>query len=232
MMPKVALRFASIVLLVTLILCYLFPVLFLSPGHLLKEHQAKSIGCFDCHTIFKKVGAANCGICHAVFNVRTLLSNNIADNRNTQQLETHRYWLPEECTFCHQEHQQKKIIDSLLLHRFVNDMAKDKCTLCHNLPMDSLHEQIAPPCTVCHAMDKWENTNYDHQKYYRFDSNHKSHCTDCHLDNDYSRYTCMHCHAHNYLQVKRKHFEYHVADFEQCARCHSGDEANLNIFGY
>ena len=42
----------------------------------------------------------------------------------------------------------------------------------------------------------------------------------CHTGNDFSRYTCYGCHEHTLANVRRKHQEEGIQNFENCVECH------------
>ena len=47
----------------------------------------------------------------------------------------------------------------------------------------------------------------------------------CHIDNDYSNYTCYGCHEHSRSKIREEHVEEGIYDYENCVECHrSGDE--------
>jgi hypothetical protein len=66
---------------------------------------------------------------------------------------------------------------------------------------------------------------FDHERYFRFDSDHTTECVTCHVDDDYDRYTCYGCHAHSRSGIREEHIEEGIYDYENCVECHrSGDE--------
>jgi len=47
----------------------------------------------------------------------------------------------------------------------------------------------------------------------------------CHVEDNYSTYTCYGCHEHTLAKVRREHVEEGIRNFEDCVSCHrSADE--------
>jgi hypothetical protein len=50
----------------------------------------------------------------------------------------------------------------------------------------------------------------------------------CHVRNDYSRYTCYGCHEHTPDNIRRKHVEEGIRQFDNCVECHrSGNKHDI-----
>ena len=105
---------------------------------------------------------------------------------------------------------------------------RDECQSCHKSPKDSLHQQITGNCSQCHSQDKWTPATFDHDKYFELDRDHNARCVTCHVRNDYSRYTCYGCHEHTPENIRRKHIEEGIRDFDNCVECHrNADEHDI-----
>ncbi|MDH3713273.1 MAG: hypothetical protein OET44_05415 [Gammaproteobacteria bacterium] len=53
----------------------------------------------------------------------------------------------------------------------------------------------------------------------------------CHIDGDYSSYTCYGCHEHSRSEIREKHAEEGIYDCDNCVECHrSGDEEEAERF--
>ena len=80
-------------------------------------------------------------------------------------------------------------------------------------------------CSSCHTQQGWTPATFDHDKYFRFDREHTTECTTCHINDDYSNYTCYGCHEHSCSKIREEHVEEGIFDYENCSECHrSGDE--------
>jgi len=100
-----------------------------------------------------------------------------------------------------------------------------QCNGCHVEPDDSLHQKIEGNCSSCHTQERWTPATFDHDKYFRFDRDHTTVCSTCHIDDDYRDYTCYGCHEHSRSKIREEHVEEGIDDYENCAECHrSGDE--------
>jgi len=45
-------------------------------------------------------------------------------------------------------------------------------------------------------------------------------CVKCHLNHDYGKYTCYGCHEHSPSEIREKHLEEGIEDYEKCTECH------------
>jgi hypothetical protein len=83
-----------------------------------------------------------------------------------------------------------------------------------------LHAKITGNCSQCHAQNAWKPASFDHEKSFVLDQNHNVECATCHVNNDYSRYTCYGCHEHTLQNVLREHRDEGIRDLDHCVRCH------------
>jgi hypothetical protein len=97
---------------------------------------------------------------------------------------------------------------------------RDQCESCHKAPGDSLHRQITGNCKQCHNQQAWKPAAFEHDKLFLLDRDHNVSCVTCHVNNDYSRYTCYGCHEHRPDKIRREHLEEGIRDFENCVECH------------
>lgn len=133
------------------------------------------------------------------------------------------------CSNCHSnENWNITALNHALLGPQLNN-----CTVCHvkNIPNDELHSmsKSKEQCGTCHNTNAWKPSTYDHTKYFRFDSNHSSRCTDCHaLTTGFSAYSCYNCHEHSKAEIAGKHQEEGIPNFANCVKCHrSGNEDEI-----
>jgi hypothetical protein len=105
-------------------------------------------------------------------------------------------------------------------HALLQAAIREQCQDCHKAPLDSLHQQISGSCQQCHSPQKWVPATFDHDKYFALDGDHNTRCVTCHVRNDYSRYTCYGCHEHSPENIRGKHIEEGIRNFENCVECH------------
>lgn len=110
-------------------------------------------------------------------------------------------------------------------HKLLTKSVLERCETCHKAPNDTRHGNIKGNCALCHTPERWEPATFNHAKHFVLDGDHDVACATCHAGDDYRRYTCYGCHEHNPEEIRRKHLEEGIRDFENCVRCHrSADE--------
>ena len=82
------------------------------------------------------------------------------------------------------------------------------------------HRQIKGNCAQCHGPRSWKPATFDHAKLFVLDRDHNTECATCHVNSDFSRYTCYGCHEHQPAGVRAEHLEEGLRDFEDCVKCH------------
>ncbi len=95
-----------------------------------------------------------------------------------------------------------------------------RCETCHKAPTDTLHRQIKGDCGQCHTPKAWKPATFEHHKLFVLDKDHNASCVTCHTADDYSKYTCYGCHEHTPANVRGKHIEEGIQNFENCVECH------------
>ena len=226
-MKNTVLAFAVIASIAVVAASIARPLLFVSPGKPIVAHQGFASDCFACHTTFLGSSAKRCTECHAVgeIGIRTTLGAPIVREKKTPPF--HRRLREADCVACHSDHRGVRSFRAIsrFSHELLEPALRNDCQDCHQRPADSLHRQIDANCGECHRPEAWVPATFDHSEYFRFDRHHRTECTTCHIDADYSRFTCYGCHEHSRSKVRREHLEEGVRDFENCAECHrSGDE--------
>ena len=83
-----------------------------------------------------------------------------------------------------------------------------------------LHRDLTLGCGQCRTADAWKPATFDHAKLFVLDRDHNASCVTCHTGNEYRRYTCYGCHEHTPANVRRKHQEEGIQNFENCVECH------------
>jgi hypothetical protein len=110
-----------------------------------------------------------------------------------------------ECVACHAE------------QRFAGTPAD--CVACH--PEPEIHAgQFGDECDRCHTTEAWTPA---HLTRHTFPLDHgeegKSECQTCHVES-YAVYTCYSCHEHEPADIRRRHLDEGIEDFDNCVECH------------
>lgn len=151
------------------------------------------------HGLLREATQQRCAACH------TAPKNNI-------HLD-----LAVSCGKCHQPEGWKP---ATFDHAFLTAARRDQCEGCHKPPTDSLHRQSSGQCNQCHSAQRWKPATFEHDKLFQLDRDHSPSCETCHTGDDYSRYTCYGCHEHTVANVRGKHIEEGIQNFENCVKCH------------
>jgi hypothetical protein len=76
-------------------------------------------------------------------------------------------------------------------------------------------------CASCHSTQAWRPAQYNQA--HTFPLNHGengvSSCVTCH-PSAFTAYTCYGCHEHNEANVRSKHLEEGIPNFQNCMECH------------
>jgi hypothetical protein len=194
------------------------PDLFVNPGPLIKGHGKIQGDCFQCHAPLLGPSDAKCIACHKVAEIGA---------KKTNTIRFHQRLLEQSCTGCHTDHIGKKAAKATreFDHSLLTSTWLTSCNDCHVKPADPLHKGVPTNCQSCHQPEKWRPATFDHSRYFRFDKDHRTECSTCHVGNRYDRFTCYECHEHSPAKMRREHIEEGIRDFENCAECHrSADE--------
>lgn len=195
----------------------------ISPGPLCMSHQSiyRPGGCKSCHTEGKIVDNSKCMTCH------TLIMDKIRQNAGLHAR------VPQECAFCHREHQGRfhNLIE-LDVETFDHKMtgwplegrhAILKCGACHTKGSYLLYKtecvdchqdihlgQLGTRCDQCHHKDGFEIEGYQHEESEK--SPKAQHlnmaCSECHRM-EYAGYP-----AGEGLAIRYKGIDF------SCTRCH------------
>lgn len=194
-------------------------------------HAAITTDCFACHSPFVGATPGQCIACHQVARIglETVDGQPIADpiSEDEKRVAFHRQLLEDDCLSCHSEHRGVQAFRPIgrFSHDLLQPATREQCDGCHARPKDSLHRGVEGNCSGCHTQEAWLPASFDHDQYFRFDRHHDTECATCHVDNDYSQYTCYGCHEHSRSEIREEHWEEGIREFENCVECHrSGDE--------
>ena len=226
-MKKAVLVSALIIATLVVVASFLKPQLLVSPGKPIAAHQEFASDCFACHTPFLGSSASKCIECHAVDDIGIKTTRGVSIAGEKKNVSFHRQLLEADCVACHSDHRGVMPFRpiSRFSHELLEPALRDDCQGCHVRPGDALHRQIDANCSQCHKQDGWLPATFDHAKYFRFDRDHRTECTTCHVNADYSSYTCYGCHEHSRAKIREEHLEEGIRDYENCVECHrSGDE--------
>jgi len=217
----------SINLAALVLLAIFFPHLVISPGKPIDAHAELASDCFACHTPFRGSTADKCTACHKVAEIGIKTTKGLPIGAEHKNVAFHQHLLENDCVACHSDHKGVKAfrpISRFSHNLLVADLQK-QCDSCHRSPGDALHLKIKGNCAQCHNQDAWHPATFEHDQYFRFNRHHDTECATCHIDDDYSAYTCYGCHEHSRSKIREDHREEGISNYENCVECHrSGDE--------
>lgn len=217
-------------LLVITVLTFVYPNLMVGPGKLIPGHKQLERDCFACHSPLTGASSARCATCHKPADIGRLTSKGLPIVSKLTASTFHQELVSQDCVECHSDHAGVKRyhVQGNFNHALLKKETRDQCQTCHKALNDPLHQQITGNCSSCHTQDKWTPASFDHNKYFVLDRDHDTRCATCHVNNDYSRYTCYGCHEHTPANIRRKHIEEGIRQFDQCVECHrSADKDDI-----
>lgn len=180
--------------------------------HTTGTYQGTSHSCVSCHAepqVHLGMFGQRCASCHSTILWAAVSLSTAALTRfdhNTTAFHLTGKHTTTECKACH-----------------VNNVFKgtsQACVSCHAEPKVHLGK-FGTECASCHATTTWQGATFKHT----FPLNHgkrntASSCATCHTEVDnYKVYTCYGCHEHNPTRIAQRHRN--LANFQDCARCHS-----------
>ena len=97
------------------------------------------------------------------------------------------------------------------------------CYSCHH--NDEPHGgQFGTDCAACHTTSAWIPAQFTGEHSFPLDHGGGATCATCHPGR-FTTYTCYGCHEHSEGEVREKHLEEDIVDFQNCMECHpSGKE--------
>lgn len=120
------------------------------------------------------------------------------------------------CGRCHRPESWKP---AAFDHARLTPAEQQRCEGCHRSPVDRMHRSISGACGQCHSQARWKPSTFEHDRRFVLDPDHNAPCATCH-SGDYRVYSCYGCHAHRPDEVRAKHVEEGIRNFENCVRCH------------
>jgi hypothetical protein len=151
------------------------------------------------HSLLQPAVREGCSVCHAA------PSDNVHRDLSAQ------------CARCHTTDGWRP---ASFDHSMLSQAELQRCEGCHRPPRDRLHRPIKAYCHQCHSPQHWTPATFDHERLFLLDADHNVECSTCHDSGDYKRYTCYGCHAHRRDEIRAKHLEEGIGNFQNCARCH------------
>lgn len=214
-------------LLVLLLLVFVAPQLMISPGAPIQAHAEIATDCFACHSPFFGSSPEKCIACHKVDEIGLVTTKGQPISGEKKNVRFHQQLVEEDCMACHSDHKGVQPFRpiSRFSHNLLDPKLQKQCDSCHSNPDDSLHRKIKGNCGQCHSQEAWTPATFDHDKFFFLDRDHDAACETCHVNNDYSNYTCYGCHEHSRSKIRAEHYEEGIRDYENCVECHrSADE--------
>jgi hypothetical protein len=218
---------ANLLMLVALVFAY--PHLMVGPGPLVPAHADLATDCFACHAPLRGASADRCIACHALPDIGLRTTKGVATKTmlvagaNPLKTSFHQELTEQNCTACHSDHAGPKLTQRshhLFSHALLRAATRDRCEACHAAPRNNMHQKLSVGCAQCHTSAAWKPATFEHDKLFVLDNNHNASCATCHTDNDYNKYSCYGCHEHTPANVRRKHVEEGIQNFENCVACH------------
>lgn len=101
-----------------------------------------------------------------------------------------------------------------------------ECASCHAEPV--VHSGLfGADCASCHTTTAWLPAQFNLQHIFPLDHGDGGQvsCATCH-PSTYTTYTCYGCHEHTESEIRSKHLEEGIPDFQNCAECHANGRKN------
>ena len=206
-----------------LALIFIYPDLMVGPGPLAAGHAELATDCFACHAPLRGASSQRCASCHAVADIGLRTTLGVSIVATPAKVAFHQQLIETDCVACHSDHQAPQLTRHSrkpFSHELLQAATRERCEGCHRKPTDNLHRQLKGNCVQCHSAQGWKPATFDHDKLFVLDGDHQTRCETCHVNSDYSRYTCYGCHEHTLANVRAKHEEEGVRDFDHCVKCH------------
>jgi len=94
-----------------------------------------------------------------------------------------------------------------------------ECAACHEDPVVHVG-QFGPNCARCHTLQAWKPARLvRHTFLLGHGGDGPVACQTCHTQT-YAEHTCYECHDHDPEQMREKHAEEAIFEFENCVECH------------
>jgi hypothetical protein len=215
-------------LVILILIAVFWPQFMVEPGPVMPAHQAFETDCFACHRPFIGSRPALCVKCHKPAEIGLVTTTGLAIANERKLAPFHQDLLEPDCIACHSDHKGVKAFRPI--GRFSHDLLKvarrDRCSGCHQAPLDAMHRGSVGTCGQCHSQRAWTPATFDHESLFSLTGDHEASCNTCHVGKDYRTYTCYGCHEHTRSEIRAKHVEEGIADYENCMECHRNGKAD------
>jgi hypothetical protein len=208
---------------VLITLAFAYPHLMVSPGPLIPAHANLTTNCFACHAPLRGAEPARCIACHALADIGLRTTKGQPVSPTPTKFPFHQALTSQSCLSCHSDHSASgfsAVKQAKFSHALLNPAMSANCSSCHTAPNNAIHQDLKGTCSQCHSQERWKPATFDHAKFFVLDGDHNAACTTCHVNNDFSRYTCFGCHEHQPDGIRAKHLDEGIRNFENCVSCH------------
>ena len=172
-----------------------------------------TVDCIECHADGYAGTPTNCEACHIEDYNQTTNPNHRQSGFSTecQACHTETTWIP--ATFDHDLTDfslqgAHATVDCIECHADGYMGTPTNCEACHindyNQTRNPNHRDAGFPieCEACHNETAWEPATFDHDAMYFpiYSGKHRGEwqtCNECHINNNYSSFSCIDCHEHN-----------------------------------
>jgi hypothetical protein len=147
-------------------LAFVYPHLMVSPGPLVKGHEALAMDCFACHAAWRGASSARCTECHAVADVGLRTTKGVPIPSRTVKVSFHQELIEQDCMACHSDHQGPKLTKRSrkpFSHVLLKAPVREQCASCHAAPKDTVHRDVKVECSQCHQSTAWKPAHFDHK---------------------------------------------------------------------
>lgn len=204
-------------------LAFAYPHLMVAPGPLVAGHAELATDCFACHTPWRGTTAQKCIACHALPDIGMRTTKGAALPQRGLKTSFHQQLSEQNCMACHSDHAGPKLTHrsaTRFSHALLKPEVSQECATCHTKPTNEMHRTLTVGCGQCHSQTAWKPATFEHGEFFELDRDHNASCETCHVGNDTSRFTCYGCHEHTPSNIRRKHEEEGIGNFENCVECH------------
>ncbi|MBV6399725.1 MAG: hypothetical protein CNIPEHKO_00002 [Anaerolineales bacterium] len=183
-----------------------------------------NISCYDCHANARTIAdlqaaSQDCAACHQADDVHAGTFGADCGSCHTPS-----DW--KDATFDHSRsdfpltgaHQQVECEKCHVNDQFAG--TPSACVACHADPVFHLG-LFGTDCAACHTTTAWKPATFNEQHSFPLDHGEGGavSCATCH-PSAFTTYTCYGCHEHNESEIRSKHIEEGISDFQNCMECH------------
>jgi hypothetical protein len=96
------------------------------------------------------------------------------------------------------------------------------CFSCHQ-QNDAHNGQFGTDCAACHRPTGWTPAEFNGQHIFPIHHGGGATCATCHPAG-FTTYTCYSCHEHDEAEVRERHLDKEINNFQNCMECHPSGE--------